>query len=361
MTGLNNARVVVAGAGALGASIALALARARARVVLTDPASAGDNASGVAAGMLAPAFEAVLDEGSTTHFPLLQAARTLWPDWVAGLGDIGFRRCGAVWIDLPGAARLIDVHARALGDLGAELVRLSQAVLRSRIPGLGPGFAEGLFTPEDWRIEPRAALAALHAAAVAAGVQVAAQSVRDFAPGVATLSDGETVPADLLVLATGADGSDLAPELAALSPIKGQILRYAGAVAGDDRPVLRCQGGYAVPSRDGLRVGATMQPGLADRRLDAALTAPLARLAAELFPALGGATFTAQAGVRAATPDGLPLLGPSARAGVWLATGARRNGWLLAPLVARMLAAYLSDRDPGPYAGLLAPRRFAPS
>ena len=65
--------------------------------------------------------------------------------------------------------------------------------------------------------------------------------------------------------------------------------------------------------------------------------------------------------MRAATPDGLPLVGPSARAGVWLATGARRNGWLLAPLVARMLAAYLSDRDPGPYAGLLAPRRFAPN
>jgi glycine oxidase len=104
-----------------------------------------------------------------------------------------------------------------------------------------------------------------------------------------------------------------------------------------------------------------MERGLADRRVDPALAAPLGRLGADLFPALEHATYAAQAGVRAATPDGLPLVGPSARAGVWLATGARRNGWLLAPLVARMLAAYLSDRDPGPYAGLLAPRRFAPS
>ena len=104
-----------------------------------------------------------------------------------------------------------------------------------------------------------------------------------------------------------------------------------------------------------------MEPGLADRRATPALTGPFVRLAGQLFPALDGAPFSVQAGVRAATPDGLPLVGASARDGVWLATGARRNGWLLAPLVARMLAAYLSERDPGPFAGLLAPRRFAPS
>ncbi|HEY3887087.1 MAG TPA: FAD-dependent oxidoreductase [Caulobacteraceae bacterium] len=361
MTGLNSARVMVAGAGALGASIALELAEAGARVVLADPASPGDSASGVAAGLLAPAFEAVLDEGSAAHFPLLRAARGLWPQRAARLGDIGFRRSGAVWIDLPGDAPLIDRHARDLAVLGAAAERLSAAALRRRIPGLAANLGLGLFTPEDWRIEPRAALAALHAAALAAGVRFAARSVRGFAPGAAALSDGEKAPADLLILATGAEGSDLAPELAVLSPIKGQILRYAGVRADDDRPVLRCRGGYAVPARDGLRVGATMEPGLADRRVDPALAAPLGRFAAELFPGLQDATHAIQAGVRAATPDGLPLVGASARPGVWLATGARRNGWLLAPLVARMLAAYLSDRDPGPYAGLVAPRRFASS
>jgi glycine oxidase len=361
MTGLNSARVVVAGAGALGASIALALAEAGARVVLADPAAPGDNASGVAAGMLAPAFEAVLDEGSRAHFPLLHAARSLWSDRAAGLGDIGFRRSGAVWIDLPGNAPLIDAHARDLAALGGRADRLSEAALRSRIPGLAAGLGPGLFTPEDWRVEPRAALAALHRAAQAAGARIARQSLLAFAPGAARLSTGETIPADLLILATGAQGSDLAPELAALSPIKGQILRYAGAPTNDDQPALRCHGGYAVPSRDGLRIGATMEPGLADLRITPAGAAPLGRLSAALFPALDGAPFTAQAGVRAATPDGLPLVGPSSRPGVFLATGARRNGWLLAPLVGRMLAAYLADRDPGPFAGLLAPRRFAPS
>src|ERR1019366_1845844 len=181
------------------------------------------------------------------HFPLLRAARQLWPEWSARLGDIGFRRSGAVWVDLPGEAPLIDLHARDL--------------------------------------------AALHAAALAAGVRTVAQSVRGFSPGVVALSDGETVPTDLLILATGAEASDLAPELAVLSPIKGQILRYAGVSADDDRPVLRCRGGYAVPARDGLRIGATMEPGLADRRVDPALAAPLGRLGVDLFPALEHATY----------------------------------------------------------------------
>ncbi|HYE45155.1 MAG TPA: FAD-dependent oxidoreductase, partial [Caulobacter sp.] len=63
-------------------------------------------------------------------------------------------------------------------------------------------------------------------------------------------------------------------------------------------------------------------------------------------------------GIRGATPDGLPLVGPSVRPGVWLAMGARRNGWLLAPLVAAMTRAYLAGEDPGPWAPHLDARRF---
>jgi glycine oxidase len=361
MTGLASARVIVAGAGALGSSIALALAEAGAQVVLADPAALCDNASGIAAGMLAPAFEAVLDEGSRQHFALLKAARDLWPERAARLGDIGLHRSGAIWIDLPGATPLIDGHARDLAALGAPMQALSAGDLHRRAPGLAGGMAAGLFTPEDWRLEPGVALSALRRAALDAGVQIVAQSVLAFEPGAARLSGDAIARGDLLVLATGAERLDLAPELAVLTPIKGQILRYAGAGGDDEQPALRCQGGYAVPARDGLRIGATMEPGAADRRVTPAATASLGRLSADLFPALDGASVSAQAGVRAATPDGLPLVGASAREGVFLATGARRNGWLLAPLVARMLAAYLSDRDPGPYAGLVAPRRFAPS
>jgi glycine oxidase len=65
------------------------------------------------------------------------------------------------------------------------------------------------------------------------------------------------------------------------------------------------------------------------------------------------------AGVRAATPDGLALVGRSAAPRVILATGARRNGWLLAPLIASAVAACVLGRDPGALAARLDPARFS--
>ena len=356
MASLQHARIVVAGAGALGACIAVELASAGASVTLVDPVPLAGNASGVAAGMLAPAFEAVLD---TAPYPLLRAARDDWPAFAVRLGDIGLRQSGAVWIDLPGGPPLMERYARDLSTLAIRSEFLTSSELQRRAPSLAAGVGPGLFTDEDWRIEPGTALAALRRAAIAAGVQLVARSVSGFESGHVRFSDGGTEMADALVLATGPAVSALAPELSAISPIKGQILRYAETRADGDEPIVRCTDGYAVPARDGLRIGATMEPGLSDRRIDPIAAAPLGRLSAQLFPALDGATFLAQAGVRAATPDGLPLVGPSTRPGVFLAVGARRNGWLLAPLVARMMAAYLADRDPGPFAGALAAGRFA--
>jgi glycine oxidase len=64
------------------------------------------------------------------------------------------------------------------------------------------------------------------------------------------------------------------------------------------------------------------------------------------------------AGVRAATPDGLPMAGWSEAPGVALAAGPRRNGWLVAPLVARIVSACVTGRDAGPHAARLDPARF---
>src|ERR1700719_1616678 len=110
MVGLSRARVVVAGAGALGASIALVLARGGASVMLADRAPLGANASGVAAGMLAPAFEA-----ASGQYAILRDARDAWPAFAAPLpADFGLRRSGAVWIDLPDAEPRLEALARSL-------------------------------------------------------------------------------------------------------------------------------------------------------------------------------------------------------------------------------------------------------
>jgi glycine oxidase len=362
MKGLARRRVAVAGAGVVGSSIALVLAKAGAEVLLVDPAALGDNASGVAAGMLAPAFEAALDEPAGRHFELLCAARDRWTAFAEPLGPdrIGLRRSGGLWAAAPDDPEgTLEIRLRTLQALGAAVEVLSSAAVRRLAPGLRDEIGPGLFTSEDWRLQPLPGLARLREAAIGAGAVVAAQRLVAFEGGTCRFADGATFAAGQLVVATGAEVTMLAPELRLLAPIKGHILRFPSVIGRDHPPPLRYGGGYAVGGPAGLTVGATMEPGRSDRRIDEAAVAGLRRLAISLYPGLEGAEATAKAGVRAATPDRLPLVGPSSRPDVFLAVGVRRNGWLLAPLIADMIAAHLAGCDAGVFGEALDARRFA--
>jgi glycine oxidase len=329
-------RVAVAGAGVFGLASALALARAGAVVTLHDPDLGRTNASAVAAGMLAPVSEALTDPTAAPHIDLLLAAQDLWPGFAEAFG-LRLDRAGAIL--LGDAARLVVLSATAK-DLGLTLP-LTDA--KPSPLGLGAP-AAGLQVAGDWRVEA-ADLARLAHAAQTLGVSLSKDPPRAGAH-------------DLLVVATGAsqDFLDVAPELARLTPIKGHILRYPALAY--EGPVLRGPGAYAAPGRDGLLVGATMEVGEGQGGVDPLVAAGLAARAETIFPGLVGQAWSAAAGVRAATPDGSPLVGPSVSPRVILACGARRNGWLLAPLVGEVVAAHALARDPGPWAARLDPRRF---
>src|SRR5580658_3172601 len=233
-----SAHIVVAGAGAIGSLTAYRLARAGHRVTVVDPAGPGANASGAAAGMLAPAFESVFDEGSAGRFALFAAARDLWPALAAEIG---------VALDQRGALAA-GTHHEVL-DWAAKL-RAAGARLRVLAPDeLDPRWglaaeAWAAFSPEDWRLEPRGALARLRLAAETYGARFVQGRVRDFSGGRVVVEDAGTLAAETLVIATGASQglAELAPELAALQPIKGHILRAAGEFA--NQPVLRAAGVY---------------------------------------------------------------------------------------------------------------------
>lgn len=334
-------KVTVAGAGALGWSAALALADAGASVTVCDPSGAG-LASSVAAGMLAPVFEAVLEPETAPAFDILLAARDLWPGLEARAG-VALDRAGALAV---GEADWLAGINAGLIRLGVHGIDLPRRTAEDMAPGLSEGFGRALLVREDWRLEPVAALSALRGAALAAGVEFREARV-DTA--------GE---ADWLVLATGADPAlaEMVPELALLTPVKGQIARYPNFRG----PALsvRGQGAYVVPGEGGAAVGATMEAGLADPTPNPRVLKPLIKAAERLFPALEGASSQVSAGLRAATPDGLPMVGFSWASKVILATGARRNGWLLGPLVGEIVAACVTGRDAGPYAARLDPRRF---
>lgn len=334
MTVQSGVRVAVAGAGALGSAVALRLALADFQVTVFDPAAPGDNASGVAAGMLAPVSEALFDPASRDHLVLMRRARDLWPAFAEGLG--------------------IEIHRAGVRIEGSETWREQVGQKLSEL-----GLPEGETIPEDWRIEARPALAALREAAEAAGATFEAVAVEGFTPGALRLADGRTEAFDILVLATGPGARDgqLAPETTALAPIKGQLLRTA---ASEGDVVVRGEGVYLAPGET-LAIGATMEAGRDDLEPDASATQTLRAAAWALRPDLDLDAASVEVGVRATTTDGLPLIGWSRAPGILLAVGARRNGWLLAPLVADMVAAYLNGDHPGPDAAAMDARRFEKS
>lgn len=358
MSRLAGLRAVVVGAGAVGSTVAFVLQARGAAVTLVDPAALGDNASGVAAGMLAPAFEAVLDPASAGHYSLLKAARDAWPALAEAAGLEGLLdRSGALWVDTEAA---LDAMQARLRTAGSAAERLSAAEAARLSPGLEAP-AGAVLTPDDWRIEPLEALRTLRAAFLAGGGQARVASMTAAAHGQTTLANGERLAADAVILCTGLapDGMIESPGvLARLEPIKGQIVCFDGA-GPTGGPAVRAPGLYVTPHADGPAVGATMEAGRVDRTVDSEAVERLAGLAAALYPALKGARGSGAAGVRAGTPDGLPLVGRPGGEGPWLALGARRNGWLLAPLMAQILADSLAGDDPGPFAAGFDPGRFS--
>ena len=257
-------QVVVAGAGAVGSAVALALDRGGARVVLADPSPPGLSASGVAAGMLAPGLETVLD-GGEAHFDLLSAARSRWDGLAASLG-LTLDPRGALAV---GAAADLDGWESRLAALGAAYRRLSRSAAEGMLAGLSAA-AGGLLVAGDSRIDPRATLARLAAASPA--VARPGLAVTDFSGGRVVLADGSSAPADALVIATGPSESlaALAPQLRTLTPVKGQILRAPAVTAGG--PVIRLLRGYICPDAGGAVIGASMEAGRGDLEVNPAVT-----------------------------------------------------------------------------------------
>jgi glycine oxidase len=329
------------------------LARAGHRVTVADPAPVGEGASGVAAGMLAPAFESLFDETAEGRFGLLAAARELWPPLARSIG-LPLARDGALAV---GDQDQVETWAAKLGASGARRQGLGPAEARQLAPGLAPG-AWAVFSPEDWRLDAGEALRRLRAAAEALGVWFLADRLVGFAAGRADFEGAPPIAADAVVLATGAAPSGLAPELAHLAPIKGHILRtpWSGAAG----PTIRAADVYVCRQTGSLILGASMEAGRGDSDIDPAVVRSLLARAERIVPGVEQREWSAATGVRAATPDGLPLVGPSSTPGVIVAAGARRNGWLLAPLIAETVLQIVEGAPPSAAAALFDPARLEP-
>ncbi len=161
-----------------------------------------------------------------------------------------------------------------------------------------------------------------------------------------------------VVNAAGAWAGQIAGAGVPVRPRKGQILAVHGP-AGLLPQVVIGEGVYLVPRSDGrVVIGATMEDVGFSKALDPQRLAGLHARAVALVPAISGLPVVEQwAGLRPGTPDDLPFLGAIAP-GLWAATGHFRDGILLAPITAQVLAAMMLGKPPGFDLQPFAPLRF---
>ncbi|MEV5428888.1 glycine oxidase ThiO [Streptomyces sp. NPDC052701] len=371
--------VLVVGGGIIGLVTAWRAAQRGLATAVLDP-EPGGGAAQVAAGMLAAVTE--LHHGEQTLLGLnLESARR-YPDFAAELTDatgrgLGYRRSGtlAVALDADDRAHLRELHALQQRS-GLDAQWLSGRECRRLEPMLAPGVRGGLRVDGDHQVDPRRLAAALVAACDRAGVvfhRAWAERltvVRDRATGVVT-TDGTGLEAGQVVLAAGSLSGRLAgvPEavLPPVRPVKGQVLRLTMParptpfLSRTVRAVVRGSHVYLVPRENGeLVVGATSEETGWDTTVTAGGVYELLRDAHELVPGITELPLTeTRAGLRPASPDNAPLLGPTGLAGLLLATGHHRNGVLLTPVTGDVMAQVLATGELPEEARPFTPQRFS--
>lgn len=311
-------QVVVAGAGIIGLTVARELARAGARVTVVDPRPPASEASWAAAGMLSPS--------SDVHPPgafrdLCLAARNLYPEYVAELEretsrPVGLRAHGAIVASMHGSVQ--------------EALREPEMIWRP-----------ALFYPEDMSVDNRLLTRALVESCRSRGVHFLTAAARAVEPGAAILESGERIAGNAIINAAGSWAAQIqAPGVSIqVRPVKGQMaaVRPQGWTL---RCIVRDEHIYLVPRDDGrILLGSTMEEAGYDKTVDPQVIRGFLEAGGRLVPKVRNAPLVETwAGLRPATPSGLPLIGPTSLPGCYLATGHLRNGILLAPLTARLLA-----------------------
>jgi glycine oxidase len=356
--------LAVAGGGAIGLACAWRAAGRGLRTIVLDAGDPG--AWEVAAGMLAPVAEAQVGDAAAVELGL-RAVRG-FGDFCAELGeDVGHRTSGTLLVARDrDEAEALEREFAFRRELGLEVERLRPSQARRAEPALAPTVRLALDVPGDHSVDPRRMVGALATAFERAGgtirrARVASVDAHDLVARGLRLDTGEVIRAGQVLVATGS-GQIEAPDRVPVRPVKGQIMRLRDPRGpGLIERTVRGPQAYLVPRTDGGYVlGATME----ERGYDTAPTAggvyELLRDMSELVPGVLELDIEELgAGLRPGTPDNLPAIGRAAVEGLLWAVGHFRNGILLAPLTADLIAAAACGEPLPEWAAQVDPRRFA--
>ena len=365
--------VIVIGAGIIGCAVACELGRRGAAVRVLEGRDIGGGATRASAGILAPYIEADRPGPLRT---LCAESLGLWDDFVGRVvadsgRDVLYERTGTLEVVTDEASlRGLEQTGAALAAAGVEGRLLTASEARAAEPSLGATVAGGLLIPSHGFAGVAALTGALRrAGADRYGVSFVtgrpARRVRARpAGGMEVETASGTLTGDVVVLAAGSWSGAVAVAGEAslpVRPVRGQLLQLAWSGDALAR-VLWCPGCYVVPWPDGsVLVGATVEDVGFDERATVAGVAALIEAVAAVLPEARKAGFEAvRVGLRPGTPDDLPVVGRSTAApGLAYATGHYRNGVLLAPLTARLVADLVLDGREDPLLAAVSPARFA--
>jgi glycine oxidase len=344
-------KVVIIGAGVAGLAIGWRLLQQGCSVIILERAQPGRGATWAAAGMLAVTAE--MEDAAEPERALAIRSNELWPAFAAELEQaagqrVGFTRSGAL---------LLAADAAALEAMRPRGQVLDSAQVAALAPGLSPQ-PGALWVADEAHVDSRALGQALTAAFLKAGGRLMPHEAvvrieENAGRASAVLTPFGRYPADVFLIAAGAWTGTL--EDLPVRPVKGEMIALVpppGAALPE--AVIWGEGVYLVPRNGRLLVGATVQEAGFDTSLTDAARGHLWARAQSLIPASADWTLVEHwAGLRPATPDGLPLLGPLALPNLFVAGGQFRNGILFAPAIAGHMcdvmlgqASVIPDFDP---------------
>ena len=346
---------VVIGGGVMGLLLARHLLQAGASVTLLEAGQCGREASWAGGGIVSPLYPWRYVPAVTA---LASQAQRLFPvlcdELFAETGiDAEYRQTGLLMLDAADKKQAIEwarQHQHAMHNIAAEN-------LQQHEPRLANGFDSGLCMPHIANVRNPRLLKAL-----LASLQSHKNfSLREFSPvkklekNAAVLACGEKITGGNIVVCAGAWAGQLLQESGVeipVTPVLGQMLLYRLPVGWLQTIVLH-NGRYAIPRVDGhVLIGSTLEQRGFDKTITDTACNDLQIAAEKMLPGLQDFKPLRQwAGLRPSAPDGVPLMGrlPSIKKlqkSLWICAGHFRNGLVLSPASAQLMADLLLQRTP---------------